>query len=190
MTKHRVHLWVLFVCGAIGFTLAPTVQAQHDVHAPLVVAAQRKLAPAFQLPAADGKPVQISDFRGKVVLLNFWATSCGGCVLEIPSFIDLQSKYGGSRFTAVGISADVAYEGLKSPDEAWGRVRPFLAKHDLNYPIVMGNDGVIDAYGFASYPATYLIDKSGHIAATYVGVVSKEDVEGNIRKLLAERGPA
>ncbi|NUQ30277.1 MAG: hypothetical protein HOQ35_17405 [Acidobacteriaceae bacterium] len=56
----------------------------------------------------------------------------------------------------------------------------------VNYPIVMGNDGVIKSYGFASYPATFLIDKSGRIAATYVGIVSKEDVEANIKRLLAE----
>ena len=130
--------------------------------------------------------VQLSDFRGKVLLVNFWATSCGGCVLEIPSFIDIEKKYGNHGFSALGISADIPYEGLKSADEAWAKVRPFVAQHNVNYPIVMGDDTIIDAFGFPSYPATYLVDKSGRIAATYVGVVSKEDVEGNISKLLAE----
>ncbi len=62
-----------------------------------------------------------------------------------------------------------------------------MTSHKLNYPILMGNDSVIDAFGFQSYPATYLIDRSGKIAATYVGVVDKNDVEANIKSLLAER---
>jgi peroxiredoxin len=184
MSKTRLGLLLFvlaFACLHPSFSYA-----QQDVHAALVTAADRKLAPAFHLPAADGKLVQISDFHGKVVLINFWATSCGGCVLEIPSFIDIEKKYGGHGFTALGISADIPYEGLKSADEAWTKVRPFVAQHNVNYPIVMGNDAIIGAFGFPSYPATYLVDKSGRIAATYVGVVSKEDVEANITKLLAE----
>ncbi|WP_263382303.1 peroxiredoxin family protein [Granulicella arctica] len=153
----------------------------------LVAQPDRKPAHNFDLAAADGKIVQVAEYRGKVVLLNFWATKCGGCILEIPSFMELQKAYEKSGFTAVGISADIPYEGLKSPDEAWGLVRPFMASHKLNYPILMGDGAVVDAYGFPSYPATYLLDRSGKIAATYVGVVSKDDVEVNIKKLLAER---
>jgi peroxiredoxin len=172
--------------AVLALAAAVPAYAQHDVHAPLIARANRKPAPEFHLPASDGKVTQLADFHGKVLLVNFWATSCGGCVLEIPSFIALEQKYGGPAFTALGISADIPYEGLKTNEEAWARVRPFIKTHDLNYPIVMGNDAVIGAFGFQSYPATYLIDKSGHIAATYVGVVSKEDVEANIQKLLAE----
>ena len=87
----------------------------------------------------------------------------------------------------MGISADIPYEGLKSSAEAWQLVRPFIASHKINYPILMGNDAIIGTYGFESYPATYLIDRSGRIAATYVGVVSKDDVEANLKTLLAER---
>lgn len=159
---------------------------QKDVHAILVPKVDRKPAPAFHLVDAHGKTVQISDYRGKVVLLNFWATSCGGCILEIPSFIELQQAYEKNGFTAVGISADIPYEGLKSPDEAWRRVRPFISSHGLNYPILMGDNKVIGDYGFRSYPATYLIDKAGKIAATYVGIVDKNDVESNIKTLLAQ----
>ena len=177
---------VLFIV-ALTFITPYYAAAQHNVHATLVTKADRKVAPDFHLVDKHGKIVQITDFRGKVVLLNFWATSCGGCVLEIPSFMELQQKYGNNRFTVVGISADIPYEGLKSADEAWQKVRPFIAEHQVNYPIVMGNDAVIGSYGFQAYPATYLIDRSGHIAATYVGVVSKDNVEANIKELLAER---
>jgi len=183
--RRRVGFVLLATC-AFAFTLLPSAYGQRNVHAVLIAAANRKAAPVFHLSDSNGKKVQISDFRGKVVLVNFWATECGGCVLEIPSFIELHHAYGDKGFTALGISADIPYEGLKNEHEAWGKVRPFVSSNHVNYPIVMGNEAVIKSYGFASYPATYLIDKSGRIAATYVGIVSKDDVEANIKRLLAE----
>ena len=132
--------------------------------------------------------MRVSDYRGKVVLLNFWATDCGGCVLEIPSFIELEKAYKDKGFTAVGVSMDISYEGLKDANEAWGRVRPFMAKKGINYTIVMGDDAISKAYALNAYPATYLIDKSGKIAVAYVGiVVDKDNVETNIKGLLSER---
>jgi len=180
-------LLVPFMFVISSHILTPRLLAQKDVHAVLIAPSGRKAAPTFHLVSDKGKTVQISDFREHVVLLNFWATSCGGCILEIPSFIELQHSYQSGGFTAVGISTDIAYEGLKSADEAWRRVRPFMSSNGMNYPILMGNDAVVNAYGFKSYPATYLIDKSGRIAATYVGIVAKDDVEANVKKLLAER---
>jgi peroxiredoxin len=172
---------------ALSLALAQRAYGQKDVHAVLVDKAQRKPAPSFQLDGGDGKEVRLTDFRGKVVLLNFWATKCGGCILEIPSFVEIHEKYASQKFTAVGVSADIPYEGLKSPEEAWALVKPFVASHHVNYPIVMGNGELVDTYGFRSYPATYLIDKKGRIAALYEGVVSKGDVEMNVRTLLSER---
>ena len=131
--------------------------------------------------------MQIPSYQGKVVLLNFWATDCGGCKLEIPWFIELQQSYNNKGFTAVGVAMDISYESLKNADEAWGLVRPYLASHGLNYPILMGDEATSKAYNLQVYPATYLIDKSGRIAATYIGVISKADVEANINRLLAER---
>jgi peroxiredoxin len=177
----------ILVLFAFSMTSLPSASGQHDVHAVLTPKADRRIAPAFHLVGSNGKTVQVSDYRGRVVLLNFWATKCGGCILEIASFIEIQQAYEKKGFTAVGISADIPYEGLKSPDQAWQLVRPFIASRKVNYPILMGKDSVIGAYGFESYPATYLIDRSGHIAATYIGVVSKDDVEANIKTLLAER---
>jgi thiol-disulfide isomerase/thioredoxin len=135
-----------------------------------------------------GTKTWISNYRGKVVLLDFWATDCGGCVLEIPSFIELQREYKDKGFAAVGVSMDISYESLKDAAEAWGRVRPFMAKHGVNYTILMGDDAVSKAYALDTFPATYLIDKSGRIAASYVGIlVDKENVAKNIRSLLAEQ---
>jgi peroxiredoxin len=132
--------------------------------------------------------MKLSDSRGKVVLLNFWATGCGGCVLEIPSFVEIAKTYKGTGFTAVGVSNDITYEGLKDADEAWARVRPFMKKYGINYTIAMGDDETIKAYALSTLPATFLIDKSGRVAVAYVGVViNKDNVAANIKSLLAEQ---
>jgi len=167
--------------------LTPVLFGQRDVHAVLVTQAARKPAPSFHLAGDTGKTMQIADYKGKVVLLNFWATACGGCVLEIPSFVALQQAYQDKGFTAIGIAMDISYEQLKGADEAWAKVKPFAADHKMNYPILMGNDATFDAYGSDAYPATYLIDKTGKIAATYVGIVNKDNVEQNVKALLSER---
>jgi peroxiredoxin len=184
-TAHMITGFIIFL---VWTCITPALFGQQDVHAALISPANRKPAPAFQLLTADGAKMQISDYRGKVVLLNFWATDCGGCVLEIPSFIDLESAYKSKGFTAVGVSMDISYENLKDANEAWGRVRPFIAKHGVNYPIAMGDDAISRAYSLDAFPATYLIDKSGRIAVAYVGVViNKDNVATNVRSLLAER---
>ncbi len=173
-----VFMWTCITPGLFG---------QQDVHAALIPSANRKPAPAFQLVTEAGTKLRISDYRGKVVLLNFWATDCGGCVLEIPSFIELEKAYKDKGFSAIGVSMDISYEDLKDANEAWGRVRPFMAKHGVNYTIAMGDDAISKAYALNAFPATYLIDKSGRIAVAYVGVVvNKDNVATNIKSLLSE----
>ncbi len=167
-------------------TLTPPLFAQQDVHATPVPPDSRKMAPDFQLVTADGTTLQLSSLRGKVVLLNFWATGCGGCVLEVPSFIEIRKAQTDPAFTAVGVSMDISYEGHKSADEAWMSVRPFMKKFGINYTIAMGDDETIKAYGLTTLPATYLIDKSGRVAAAYAGVVNKDNVASNIKSLLSE----
>jgi len=177
-----------FVIVFVWTCITPALFGQQDVHAALIPPANRKPAPAFQLVTEDGTKMRISGYRGKVVLLNFWATDCGGCVREIPSFIEFEKAYKDKGFTAIGVSMDISYESLKDANEAWGRVRPFMAKHGINYTIAMGDDAISKAYALNAFPATYLIDKSGNIAVAYVGmVIDKGNVETNIRSLLAER---
>lgn len=187
--RWRSQVWFSFPAALATLFVAVSPQSawgQQDVHAPLIARADRKPAPHLSLVGEDGRSKQVASYKGKVVLLNFWATTCGGCILEIPSFIDLESAYGKEGFTAVGISAEIPYEGVKTPAEAWQRVRPFIASHHVNYPVLMGTPSVIDSFGFKAYPATYLLDKSGRIAASYFGVVSKQNVEENVKTLLAE----
>ena len=160
---------------------------QQGDHATIVPQAGRQAAPAFQLADGSGTNKQVTDYRGKVVLLNFWATECGGCRLEVPWLIELESAHKSDSFTVVGISLDTSYEGSKSADEAWGNVKPYVLEHKLNYPVLMGEATLITSYKLGAVPATYLLDKQGRIAATYSGVADKSDVDSNINKLLAEQ---
>jgi len=178
--------------GISGIVLAlvfatTSAPGQQGAHATVVPQASRQPAPPFQLTDSSGTHKQVADFRGKVVLLNFWATECGGCKLEIPWLIELESAHKRDSFTVVGISMDTSYEGSKSADEAWSKVKPFALYHKLNYPVLMGDATLITSYKLGAVPATYLIDRQGRIAATYSGVIDKSDVDSNINKLLAEQ---
>jgi peroxiredoxin len=162
------------------------VVAQQGVRAPIQPAKERKPAPTFRLLNSSAKPVSISDFRGKVVLLDFWASECGGCKLEIPWYIEFDRAYKDKGLAVVGVSMDILYSNLKSAEEGWSKVKPFVQTNKINYPILMGDDDVTKTFNIEALPATYLIDGQGRIAATYVGLVDKVDIEANIKKLLAE----
>jgi peroxiredoxin len=160
---------------------------QQNVHATIIPQGNRKAAPAFRLADMSGENKQGTDYLGKVVLLNFWATECGGCKLEIPWFIELESAHKTDSFTVVGVSMDTSYEKLTSADQAWSKVKPFVLDHKMNYPILMGDSTLLGSYELRFLPATFLVDKQGRIAASYAGVVDKSDVDANITKLLAEQ---
>lgn len=139
----------------------------------------RQPAADFVLNDAAGRPVQLSRYKGKVVLLNFWATWCGGCKVEIPWFIEFQHTYAGRGFQVLGVSFD---------DEGWKLVKPFSAAKHLNYPVMIGNSRVAALYGgVEALPVSFLIDQTGRVAATHLGVVGKSDYQAEIEKLLSER---
>jgi peroxiredoxin len=148
---------------------------------------QRKSAPDFALEGADGKAVRLSDYRGRVVLLDFWATKCGGCVEEIPWFIEIAETFASKGLATVGVAEEIAYENLKGPDEAWTLVKPFVRDHKVRYPVLMGDPAVTTSYDIKALPLTYLIDRRGGVAAVYVGRVDRANLETNIRTLLSER---
>jgi len=142
---------------------------------------ERKNAPDFRLKDADGKVVHLSDFRGKVVILDFWATWCGPCRIEIPWFMDLQRKNKDRGFEVVGVAMD---------DEGWEVVKPFLADLGVNYRVVIGDDLTAQMYGGVdALPTTFLIDKSGKIAAVHVGLASRKDFEDGVEQLLQAPAP-
>jgi len=139
---------------------------------------ERKSAPDFTLKDADGKTVHLSDYKGKVVLLDFWATWCGPCKIEIPWFMEFEQQFKDKGFAVVGVSMD---------EDGWGAVKPYMERMKVNYRIVLGNDKVGDQYGGVdSLPTTFLIDRQGRIAATHVGLTGgKEDFKNDISNLLA-----
>jgi peroxiredoxin len=158
-----------------------------DVRTALVPQSTRKPAPEFTLIDASGKSVPLSRFRGNPLIVDLWATKCGGCVKEIPSFIDLHHRYAAKGLAVVGISMDILYEDLKGPAEAWALVKPFVRSHAVDYPILMGDDGITKRYSVEALPVTYLLDRNGRIAAKYVGLVDSANLDANVRALLAER---
>ena len=172
----------LIICLGV-FSLAHAA----DIRVAVEPQSARKPAPDFVLLDASGKSVSLSSFKGKPLLLDLWATKCGGCIKEIPSFIEIHHAYRSRGLAVLGISMNILYEDLKGPAEAWSLVNPFVEAHKVDYPILMGDDGITRRYSVNALPVTYLIDRRGRIAATYVGIVDRANIEANIKTLLAER---
>jgi peroxiredoxin len=137
---------------------------------------ERHNAPEFALKDADGKVVRLSDYRGKVVLLDFWATWCGPCKMEIPWFEEFQRKDRERGLVVLGVSMD---------DEGWEVVKPFVAREKMNYRVLIGNDQTAQLYGgIDALPTTFLIDREGKIAAVHVGLADRREFENGIEQLL------
>ena len=160
---------------------------QKTVQARLQPVADRPDAPVFSLTDVSGHVRHLSDYRGKPVVMNLWATDCGGCRAELPSFVTLSQRYKGRGVTVVGVSMDVMYEDLKSAAEGWARVKPFVASHGITYPILLDDGSVEKAFEVTALPATYLIDRSGRIAVTYIGIIDADNLEANLKTVLTER---
>ncbi|HVN05491.1 MAG TPA: TlpA disulfide reductase family protein [Bryobacteraceae bacterium] len=158
--------WVIYGCSS-----SKTVRA-----ASLKPDGERHKAPDFSLKDADGKTVRLSDYRGKVVLLDFWATYCGPCKIEIPWFMDFERKHKDQGFSVLGVSMD---------DDGWDAVKPFISDIAINYRVMVGNDSIAEQYGgIEALPTTFLIDRDGNIASVHVGLTSKSEFENAIEQLL------
>jgi cytochrome c biogenesis protein CcmG/thiol:disulfide interchange protein DsbE len=136
---------------------------------------ERKPAPPFTLRDADGKSVSLSDYRGKVVLLDFWATWCDPCREEVPWFIDLERKDKDRGFAVLAVSMD----------DGWDDVKPFVKSLGVNYRVVLGDDQTADRYGgVEALPTTFLIDREGRIAAIHIGLTDRREIEDGVEDLL------
>jgi cytochrome c biogenesis protein CcmG/thiol:disulfide interchange protein DsbE len=159
-------------CAAAACLLALCVMA------PSAAARQaRPPAPPFTLTDSKGAAVSLEALKGRVVQVDFWATWCASCKVEIPWFMEFQAKYGARGLSTVGVAMDL---------EGWKIVRPYLAKHPFNYPIVLGDDTLARQYDVPGLPVTVLIDRAGRIAESHVGLVDKAAWERRIQALLQE----
>jgi len=157
---------VLAVGLVIAFLVWPTGVPASNV---------RKTAPNFTLTDSKGTSVRLSDYKGRVVLLDFWATWCHGCKIEIPWYMEFQDKYKDKGLSVIGVSMD---------DDGWKSVKPFLEEKKMNYTVVVGNADLAKLYGVDQLPVTLLIDRDGKIANSHAGMVDKNAFEKEISVLL------
>jgi thiol-disulfide isomerase/thioredoxin len=180
----RVTSGTMFAAAAlIGAMVLPAARLRVDA-APetpahgLLAVSSRKPAPDFAGATSAGARVGLAAYRGHVVLLDFWATWCTGCKLEIPWYIDFQKKYAPAGLASVGVAMD---------DEGWSVVKPYLAAHPIAYPVIVSTPDLAKLYDVEDLPVTVLIDRHGRMADSHLGVVDKIEWEGEIRTLLAEK---
>lgn len=133
-------------------------------------------APSWTLPDVDGHSVSSDQFKGKVVVVDFWATWCGPCRHEIPGYIELQKKYGKDGLVIVGVSLD--RQGAKV-------VKPFVEKEGMNYPVVIGDESTVEAFGgFNAIPTTFIIDRDGNIRDKKTGTEETASYEKRLKTYL------
>jgi len=168
-------LWAALL---IAFGLSVPNAVAQTANGKLHPTKDRKVAPHLGREDSEGKRANLEQYRGKVVVLDFWATWCHGCKEEIPWFAEFQRKYGDDGLSVVGVSLD---------EDGWKVVKPFIQATSVPYRIVLGNASTAKAYAIEQMPDTFLIDRQGRVAAIYVGMVDRNGLEKNIRELLAQK---
>jgi thiol-disulfide isomerase/thioredoxin len=183
--------WILAVAAVVALTYAtvpglpfptlPWVSGEDAEAAGTTGAAcpagAKKAPLTFTINDMNGKKVDLAAYKGKVVLLDFWATWCGPCKAEIPNFVDLQKQYGSKGLAVLGVSVDDTVDKLK----------PFAAEFKMNYPVLvgLGRDDVQDAFGpLYGIPTTFLISRDGRICRKNTGIQGREKYERDIKALL------
>jgi peroxiredoxin len=134
----------------------------------------------FTLKDVHGKDVALSAFKGRVILLDFWATWCAPCKIEIPGFVEMYQQYGPKDFVVLGVSID----------DTVARLKPFVEQFKMNYPVLvgLGHEDLQDAFGpLVGFPTAFLIDRDARICKQHVGFTPREQFEREIKALLARR---
>ena len=166
---------------------SPAPDAAGDASIPQPQPMKGKPAPPFTLVDLSGRRVSLADYKGKAVLLNFWATWCGPCKVEIPWLIKLRDQYKSQGFEVLGIESD-SYD-LSDPKELAtykAGVVKAATSFGIDYPILLGGDSISEPYGgLDGLPNSFYVDRNGVVTAQIVGLADRDEIEANIKKALA-----
>lgn len=175
MKRNAWILGLLAIVVALMIAAPRFLKPRHRGGLPTIVAAGHT-APDFELKDINGKMVKLSDFHGKAVVLNFWATWCPPCKTEIPWFEDLQNKYGNQGLAVVGVALD---------DSSDSDIANFAKEMKMNYPVLLGKEETSDLYGGVdALPTTFYIDRNGKIINSVPGLIDRKEIEDNVVKAL------
>jgi len=168
---------VLVVAVTVGAVVVARFRSSHGASAaPASLSSGRQIAPEFALESLDGKPVHLSDFRGKDILLNFWATWCQPCKIEMPWFEQFEKQYGPQGLQVIGVAMD---DGSKED------IAKFTKNLGVDYPILRGKESVGDAYGGVQFlPATFYIARDGKVVDEVFGLKGRDEIEDIVKKTL------
>ena len=179
--KHRKRMTL---CGRLACTIAVVGAMQlgctkhvttRNAGNELIPAGSRNLASDFTVTDVQGHRITLSQYKGKAVLLDFWATTCAGCKVEIPWYVEFEKKYRDKGLAVLGI--DVHEENV-------AKLKPFITHWQMDYPVAVGSDALAGMYGVQELPLTFLIDRNGRIAVSHAGIIDKARFETAIRELL------
>ena len=163
MFRNRVKMPILAVLS-IAVLLAANTSS---------IAEPKPVAPNWQLRDINGEPISLADFKGKVVILDFWATWCPPCRMEIPGSVTLQRKYQDRGLVIIGVSLDKQGPSV---------VKPFMRELGMNYPVVMGDEKIVSDYGgIEAIPTTFIIDRQGKVVTVHQGFTGNATFEAEIR---------
>lgn len=181
---------VLLIIGTVGVLIGLTTYADKatrvktkvtDGDVPKTDPGIDKPAPDVAFKDLDGKDVPLNQYKGKVVLVNFWATWCEPCQVEIPWLIEMQQKYSSKGFTILGVDVDDEGNNVVSAYTAKERFNVNGAKLPMNYPILRGNDAVADKFGgLLGYPTSFLISRDGKIVKKVQGLVDYDEIKNAV----------
>lgn len=167
---------IVVVIAAVALMLFAGVRMSRSRASIKTVGKNGSAAPDFTLKGLDGKQVRLSDYRGKAVLLNFWATWCAPCKIEMPWFVDLQKQYASQGLQVIGVAMD---------DSGEETIAKFAQQMGVNYPVLIGKEAVGDAYGGVEFlPTTFIIDRQGKVVDRVFGLAGRSEFEDDIKKAL------
>jgi len=173
---------IIVVAMVVAIMLVFGLNLAHKSKSNAGVQMKDGVAPDFTLQSLDGKTVRLSDFRGKAVLLNFWATWCSPCKIEMPWFVELQKQYGPEGLQVVGVAMD---------DASTKEIADFAKEMGVNYPVLIGKESVGDAYGGVQFlPENFYIDRNGKVLDRAFGLKGRGEIEDEIKRIVASTAVA